>query len=57
MIKHMPIGLVVQVLAETPKVIAAVQKGVPARFPQQVLDTVLQGLADSARRLEAMPAD
>ena len=45
------------ILAATSRVIASVQRGVPGRFPQQVLDAILQGLADSAKRLEAMPAE
>ena len=45
-----------EILAATPGVIASAQKNLPKGFPQQVLDTILQGLADSARQLEAMPA-
>lgn len=48
--------LIQDVLASTPRVIEAVQKNLPKAFPQQVLDTILQGLSKSARQLEAMPA-
>ena len=44
------------ILAATPAVIASIQKGLPRGFPQQVLDAILNGLAKSARQLEAMPA-
>jgi hypothetical protein len=30
---------------------------IPAGFPESVLDSVLGGLEDSARRLESMPSD
>lgn len=46
--------LIEEVLAATPAVIALVLRDVPAGFPAHLLDTVLRGLADSARRLEAM---
>ena len=48
--------LIKEIVAATPKVIEAIQSGIPKRFPQHVLDTVLTGLSDSAKRLEAMPA-
>ena len=48
--------LIKDVLAATPKVIASVQAQVPKGFPQQTLDAILQGLSDSAKRIEAMPA-
>lgn len=44
------------VLAATPGVIEHVAKLAPAGFPARVLDSVLGGLAGSAKRLEAMPA-
>ncbi len=44
------------ILAATPDVIAAVQTELPKGFPQHVLDTILKGLSDSAKQLEAMPA-
>lgn len=48
--------LIKEVLAATPAVIESVQKKLPRRFPQRVLDTILNGLSQSARRLESMPA-
>lgn len=48
--------VITEILAATPKVISSIPNEVPAGFPQHVLDTVLKGLADSAKRLEAMPA-
>ena len=45
-----------EILAATPKVIASIQTEIPNGFPQHVLDSVLKGLNDSAKRLEAMPA-
>jgi serine/threonine-protein kinase HipA len=48
--------LIEDILAATPSVIAAVQKGLPKGFPQHVLNAVLQGLMKSAAQLEAMPA-
>jgi len=43
--------LIEEALAATPNVIASVQRDIPDGFPAHVLDTVLRGLADSARRL------
>ena len=48
--------LIKEILAATPKVIASIQPKIPRGFPQRVLDSVLKGLTDSAKRLEAMPA-
>ena len=48
--------LIEEILAATPNVIASVQTDLPRGFPQQVLDTILKGLTDSAKQLEAMPA-
>jgi len=45
-----------EILAATPGVIASIQSEIPKGFPQHLLDSVLKGLADSAKRLEAMPA-
>ena len=45
-----------KILVATPNVIASVQAEIPIGFPQHVRDTVLTGLSDSAKRLEAMPA-
>ncbi len=47
--------LINEILVATPKVIAAIHAEIPLGFPQHVLETVLTGLSDSARRLEAMP--
>ncbi len=47
--------LIKDILAATPAVIASVQKNLPKGFPQQVLDSILQGLSKSAKQLEAMP--
>jgi serine/threonine-protein kinase HipA len=44
-----------EVIEATPEVISAVQRAVPASFPQQVIDAILTGLLESAKRLEAMP--
>lgn len=44
------------ILAATPAVVASVQHDLPRGFPQQVLDTILQGLMKSAEQLAAMPA-
>ena len=43
-----------EVLRVTPSIISKVQRDVPKVFPQQVLDSVLQGLDQSAKRLESM---
>jgi serine/threonine-protein kinase HipA len=48
--------LIQEILAATPAVISSVQKDLPKGFPQRVLDTILKGLAKSAKQLEAMPA-
>ncbi|MBY0366462.1 MAG: HipA domain-containing protein [Proteobacteria bacterium] len=45
--------LIERILARTPEVIHAAQRGLPAGFPQQVLDRTLQGLGDMAARLGA----
>ena len=45
-----------EILEATPGVIRSIQTELPGDFPQQVLDTILQGLVDAARQLEAMPA-
>lgn len=44
--------LIDQLLALTPRVIALAQQELPSGFPQRVLDKVLGGLEDMARRLE-----
>jgi serine/threonine-protein kinase HipA len=48
--------LINEVVAATPDVIASVQQDLPKRFPQHVLDAILDGLSKSAKRLETMPA-
>ncbi len=47
--------LINEILVATPKVIASIQTQIPSGFPQHVLETILTGLSDSAKRLEAMP--
>lgn len=47
-------SMINDVLARTPRVIDSVQHGLPRAFPQRVLDPILRGLEDSAKRLEAM---
>ena len=47
--------LIQRVLQHTPDVIARIEARLPAGFPQQVADRILQGLATSASALEAMP--
>jgi serine/threonine-protein kinase HipA len=48
--------LINEVVAATPDVIVSVQQDLPKRFPQHVLDAILDGLSKSAKRLETMPA-
>ncbi len=48
--------LIKTILAQTPSVIASVQRETPKGFPQQVLDPILSGLIESKRKLEAMAA-
>jgi serine/threonine-protein kinase HipA len=48
--------LINEIVVATPDVIASVQQDLPKRFPQHVLDAILDGLSKSAKRLEAMPA-
>lgn len=43
--------LIDAVVTRTPAVVAAVQAKLPAGFPAQVADTILDGLQDAARRL------
>ena len=47
--------LIEEILAATPAVVASAQKNLPRNFPQRVLDAILKGLSQSARRLGAMP--
>jgi serine/threonine-protein kinase HipA len=47
--------LIQDILTATPKVIASVQKKLPKKFPQHVLDAILSGLSQSAQRLDQMP--
>lgn len=49
--------LIADILAATSNVISEVQTVIPNDFPQQVLDPVLDGLEESAKRLESMPTD
>lgn len=48
--------LIAEIIRRTPDVVTAVQREVPDGFPSDVLDKILSGLTDSARRLAAMPA-
>lgn len=47
--------LINEILAITSTVISQVQKEMPSDFPPEVLDSVLAGLQQSAKRLESMP--
>jgi len=42
------------ILAKTPRVVDAIQRELPKGFPQNVLDPILAGLTESARKLEKM---
>lgn len=48
--------IIEEILAATPGVIISVEKHLPKGFPQHVLDTILNGLSQSAKRLEEMAA-
>ena len=48
--------LIAQILARTPAAIAAVQAELPADFSPRVADTILGGLEQAARKLDAMQA-
>jgi serine/threonine-protein kinase HipA len=45
-----------ELIERTPAVVEAVRSELPQRFPAQVADSILRGLLDAARTLEAMPA-
>ena len=45
-----------EILAATSKVIESVQAEIPKGFPKHVLESILDGLSNSARQLESMPA-
>lgn len=47
--------LIAAILARTPEVIERMSARLPADFPRQVAGTILDSLADSARRLASMP--
>lgn len=47
--------LIERLLARVPAVLDQAREGLPAGFSPQVIDRLLQGLADMAKRLEAMP--
>ena len=49
-------GLIEDILDRTLDVIEAVTAHLPPDFPARVADGILEGLADSAKRLDAMPA-
>ncbi len=46
--------LINEILAKTPGVLSAVQREVPKGFPQKILDPILAGLTESAKKLEKM---
>jgi len=48
--------IIEEILAATPDVIISVEKHLPKGFPQHVLDAILNGLSESAKRLEEMAA-
>ena len=47
--------LIADVLAKTPHVVRQMYEALPAGFPEHVAERVLAGLAEAAKRLEAMP--
>jgi hypothetical protein len=47
--------MIEHILSFTPTVIRDARQELPAGFSQQVLDGVLEGLANMAQRLEKMP--
>jgi serine/threonine-protein kinase HipA len=47
-------AIINEILTRTPQVLAAVQKATPKGFPQNVLDPILAGLSESAKKLESM---
>ena len=49
--------IIEDILERTLGVIEAVTALLPPAFPAQVADGILEGLADSAKRLDAMPAN
>ena len=48
--------LIERLLVRTPAVLEQAQQDLPAGFSTQILDRLLEGLADMAKRLEAMPS-
>jgi serine/threonine-protein kinase HipA len=48
--------IIERVIAETPAVIDRIAGELPAGFPQNVVDTILGGLSNSAAKLQSMPA-
>ncbi|HVY06517.1 MAG TPA: type II toxin-antitoxin system HipA family toxin [Burkholderiales bacterium] len=47
-------ALIEALLVKVPDAVEAAQRGLPRDFPQDVLDKILSGLTDSAKRLAAM---
>lgn len=50
-------GIIEDILERTPEVIEEVTASLPPAFPARVAEGILEGLADSAKRLDAMPAN
>jgi serine/threonine-protein kinase HipA len=48
--------MIEEMLAAIPRVVSDVASGIPKGFPQRVLDTILNGLVESGKRLARMPA-
>lgn len=48
--------LIAACLERVPDVLDAVSKQLPPEFPQEMFEAIAQGMRESARRLEAMPA-
>jgi hypothetical protein len=48
-------ALISEIITATPQVIADTHKGLPRGFPAQVVDTILNGLSHSTKRLQDRP--
>jgi serine/threonine-protein kinase HipA len=49
-------AIMAQLIERTPAAIARVESAIPPGFPQLIANSILKGLAESAQRLEQMPA-